>query len=69
MRQVTFTIYAAEEGGYWAEADELSISTQGETLDELAAMIEDAVQGYFFDEPRAAPEIINWRFASRAKVA
>jgi predicted RNase H-like HicB family nuclease len=69
VKQITFTIHSAEEGGFWAEADGVSISTQGETLDELAAMIEDAVQGYFFDAPEELPETITWRFDSKLRVA
>lgn len=49
--EIKFLVYAAEEGGYWAEAADHGIVTQGETLDELRAMIEDAINGYFFDEP------------------
>jgi predicted RNase H-like HicB family nuclease len=69
MGQVTFTIHAAEEGGYWAEADELSISTQGEDLDELATMINDAVDGYFFDKPEERPKAIIWRFEKSRRAA
>ncbi len=69
MKEVTFVIHPAEEGGFWAEAQELSISTQGETLDELARMIQDAVAGYYFDQPQEIPQTINWRFSTRLKVA
>jgi len=63
MKQVTFIVHRAEEGGYWAEAEGLSISTQGETLDELDYMIRDAVACYFFDELEEMPQEICWRFA------
>jgi hypothetical protein len=61
MQQVTFIVHRAEEGGYWAEAEGLSISTQGEILDELDWMIRDAVSGYFFDQPEAMPQEIRSR--------
>ena len=69
MEQVTFIIHEAEEGGFWAEAEGLPISTQGDDLDELEAMIRDAVQGYFFDAADQAPKSISWRFAANRKVA
>jgi len=69
MTQVTFTIHAAEEGGFWAEAAELPISTQGDDLDELEQMIRDAVDGYFFDKPAERPETIVWRFEAGTRAA
>jgi predicted RNase H-like HicB family nuclease len=63
LSEVTFVIHRAEEGGFWAEAEGLSITTQGDNLDELAVMINDAVAGYFFDAPQDKPQSICWRFA------
>jgi predicted RNase H-like HicB family nuclease len=68
VKQVTFTIHPAQEGGFWAEADTLSISTEGDDLDELNSMIQDAVDGYFFDRPEERPEVIYWRFAAEQRV-
>jgi predicted RNase H-like HicB family nuclease len=62
MREMVFIIHKAEEGGFWAEAVGASISTQGDSLDELYAMISDAVAGYYFDEPEAKPDQLCWRF-------
>jgi predicted RNase H-like HicB family nuclease len=69
MESVTFAIHPAEEGGFWAEADGLSISTQGDDLNELGAMILDAVDGYFFDRPQDKPDEIRWRFRDWRKAA
>lgn len=40
-------VHEAEEGGYWAEVPALpGCVTQGETLDELRANLNDAVRGW-----------------------
>ncbi len=40
-------IHPAEEGGYWAEVPALpGCLTQGETLDEIAENLQDAIQGW-----------------------
>ena len=63
MKELVFVIHADEDGGFWAEAEGLSITTQGDDLNELFEMIKDAVDGYFFDEPALKPKSIVWRFA------
>jgi len=52
MEDITFLVHDAEEGGYWAEAVGHGIVTQGEDLDDLRAMISDAIEGYFHDSPQ-----------------
>lgn len=69
MTALTFTIHPAEEGGFWAEAAELPITTQGDDLDELSQMINDAVDGYFFEDPAARPRTILWRFEAAERTA
>lgn len=59
--QIVFSVHVAEEGGYWARAEGHSIFTQGETLDELAANIQEAVECHF-DEDEPVPGVILWRF-------
>ena len=40
-------IHEAEEGGYWGEVPALSgCATQGETLEELLANVQEAVAGW-----------------------
>jgi len=41
------TVHAAEEGGFWAEVPALpGCFTQGETLDEVRKMAQEAIEGY-----------------------
>ena len=49
------------EGGYTASALGYGIHTQGETLEELRAMVKDAVHCYF-DESMHSPKIIRLHF-------
>jgi len=40
-------IYPAEEGGYWAEVPALSgCITEGDTMEELVANLQDAIKGW-----------------------
>ncbi len=48
---ITFEVFEAEEGGYYAKARGLGIITEADDLPELRRMIEDAIRGYFFDTP------------------
>ncbi len=43
---------AEPDGDYCAECVTESIFTQGDAWEELELMIKDAVDGYFFDDPR-----------------
>jgi len=63
VHEIVFVIHKAKEGGYWAEAVDVSITTQGDDLNDLDAMIRDAVEGYYFDKPQDKPDVICWRFA------
>ncbi|NCC26842.1 MAG: type II toxin-antitoxin system HicB family antitoxin [Gammaproteobacteria bacterium] len=39
-------VHEAQEGGYWAEVPSIAgCATQGETLEELMANLQDAVEG------------------------
>jgi hypothetical protein len=49
------------DGGYTANALGYGIHTQGDTLDELRAMVKDAVNCYF-DESAESPKIIRLHF-------
>ena len=49
VNSLVFLIHQDEDGGYWAEAEGHAIFTQGETLDELSAMITDAAACHFDD--------------------
>jgi len=46
--KITAIIHEAEEGGFWAEVPSLpGCMTQGDTLDEVQASLQEAVQGWF----------------------
>jgi hypothetical protein len=49
------------EDGYAAAALGNGIHTRGDTLEELRAMVKDAVDCYF-DEPMEAPKLIRLHF-------
>lgn len=57
---VQFFIEKAEEGGYTARALLFPIFTQGETLDEVARNIREAVDCYFEDKSTQPPVLINF---------
>jgi predicted RNase H-like HicB family nuclease len=62
MSEILFEVRADEaDGGYTASALGHGIHTQGETLDELRAMVKDAVACYF-DETMEAPKMIRLHF-------
>jgi predicted RNase H-like HicB family nuclease len=56
--EIIFEVTEAEEGGYCATALGCGINTQAETLEELPAMVRDAVNCYF-DNPAQAPQSIQ----------
>jgi predicted RNase H-like HicB family nuclease len=59
MIEIIFEVLEdAVDGGYTASALGYGIHTQGETLEELRAMVKDAVNCYF-DETMEAPKIIR----------
>lgn len=43
----TVRVHTAEEGGFWAEVPALpGCFTQGETIEEIAAMAKEAIEGF-----------------------
>jgi predicted RNase H-like HicB family nuclease len=59
--EIIFEVTDAEDGGYCAMALGYGINTQAETVEELRAMVRDAVD-CFFDDPSQAPKIIRLHF-------
>jgi len=55
--EIIFSVQESPEGGYEARALGFSIFTQADTLDELRAMVQDAVRCHF--EPQDAPRLIR----------
>ena len=66
MAEIIFEVRKDEvDGGYVATALGHSIATQGETIDELRAMVRDAVRCHFGDGvPGPMPQIIRLHFVS-----
>jgi hypothetical protein len=50
--ELIFEVTEEADGGYVAECLTESIVTQGDTWEELRAMVKDAVDAYFFDGPK-----------------
>ena len=62
MREIIFEVREDEaDGGYTASALGYGIHTQGDTLEELRAMVKEAVHCYF-DETMEQPKIIRLHF-------
>jgi len=62
MSEIIFEVREDEvDGGYTAAALGYGIHTQGDTLEELRAMVKDAVACYF-DESTPPPKIIRLHF-------
>jgi predicted RNase H-like HicB family nuclease len=62
MSEIIFEVREDEaDGGYVAHALGYGIHTQGDTLEELRAMVKDAVSCYF-EEAAEAPKIIRLHF-------
>jgi len=57
MNEIIFLVEEAPEGGYTARALGHSIFTEGDTLVELRANLQDAVKCHF--EPGQGPKIIR----------
>ncbi|MGA2569508.1 MAG: 2-oxoisovalerate dehydrogenase E1 subunit beta [Terracidiphilus sp.] len=62
MNEIIFEVREDEvDGGYTASALGYGIHTQGNTLEELRAMVKDAVKCYF-DGAAQSPKIIRLHF-------
>jgi hypothetical protein len=66
-REIFFVVRESPEGGYEAESLGHSIYTEADTLEELRAMIKDAVTCHF--ETGKAPELIRLHFAREEMMA
>ena len=69
MSEIIFEVKEDEaDSGYNATALGYGIHTQGETLQELRAMVKDAVDCYF-DETMEAPQVIRLHFVRQEVLA
>lgn len=65
-RIIQFFIEKAEEGGYYARAALFPIFTQGETLDEIAKNIQEAVDTHFEPNKIKMPVLVNFELPAVA---
>ena len=56
--EIIFEVEESPEGGYEARALGFSIYTQGDSLDDLKVMVQDAVRCHFEDET-SRPRVIR----------
>jgi predicted RNase H-like HicB family nuclease len=62
MSEIIFEVREDEvDGGFTASALGYGIHTQGDAVEELRAMVKDAVR-FYFDESMEAPKIIRLHF-------
>jgi predicted RNase H-like HicB family nuclease len=64
MKELTFLVREAEEGGYYAEAASVGIFAEGDTMDELKESIKSGIECYF-DNNGTAPAIRSSAFCKR----
>jgi hypothetical protein len=60
MSGIIFEVTEDVDGGYVAECLTESIFTQGDTWEELRAMVKDAVEAFYFDCEK--PSFVRMRF-------
>lgn len=69
MSEIIFEVREDEaDGGYTASALGYGIHAQGDTIEELRAMVRDAVRSYF-DESMQAPKIIRLHIVREEVIA
>lgn len=66
-KEIIFTVTEAPEGGYEARALTAPIFTEADSLDELRAMVKDAVTCHFDESDR--PQIIRLHFVKDEVIA
>ena len=60
MKEIIFEITQESDGGFVAECLTEAIFTQADTWEQLREEVKDAVEGYFFDQPK--PDRIRLHF-------
>lgn len=58
MKELVFEVTQEEDGGYCAECLTENIFTQGDTWEAVRQNVQEAVRGFFFDQP-AVPRRIR----------
>ncbi len=62
VREIIFVVREDPEGGYVAEAVGEGIVTQADSLEELRAMVRDAVRCRFAEDDPERPRLIRLHF-------
>jgi predicted RNase H-like HicB family nuclease len=57
MSELVFEVTQEEDGGYCAECLSENIFTQGDTWEAVRQNVQEAVRGYYFDQPQAPKRI------------
>jgi predicted RNase H-like HicB family nuclease len=55
MNELVFEVTQEEDGGFVAESLGENIVTEGDTWEQLRSNVQEAVRGYFFDQPEKLP--------------
>lgn len=50
--EIVFEVVQEEDGGFCAECPTEGIVTQGDTWEELGSNVKEAVEAFYFDQPR-----------------
>ena len=67
MSEIIFVVEEAAEGGYTARALGASIYTETDTIDELPAMVRDAVRCHFEEGER--PKVVRLHYVREELIA
>jgi predicted RNase H-like HicB family nuclease len=59
MNELVFEVLQESDGGYVAECLGESIVTEGDTWEQLRTNVQEAVRGYYFDQPENLPARIR----------
>jgi predicted RNase H-like HicB family nuclease len=61
MKEITFLVHEAEEGGYYAESVGNGIFAEGETIQELKENIKGGIDCYYFGSADT-PKFVHLHF-------
>lgn len=59
MSELVFEVTQEADGGFCAECLTEAIFTQGDSWEQLRANVREAVQAYYFDQPKNLPSSIR----------
>ena len=57
MNELVFEVAQEADGGFSAECLSENIFTQGDTWEALRGNVQEAVRGYYFDQPQSPRQI------------